>query len=69
MTDDHIARKREKMNSPVSYCPETSKVSFDKKGAVTARNLRYKQAHTKLRIYECQFCGRWHLTSQAFRRK
>jgi len=49
------------------------KVKYDKKGAVTARNLRMKQARIYLRIYPCHLCNGWHLTSepliQEFRKK
>lgn len=38
---------------------------YDKKGAVTARNLRMRNAHMKLRVYECSSgSGHWHLTKK-----
>ncbi len=47
-----------------SFCIETGKTIFDKRGAETARNKRWEEAHVGLRIYPCRFCGGWHLTSQ-----
>lgn len=40
----------------------TGKKAYDKKGAITACNLRYKEDHTRLRIYPCG--DHWHLTKQ-----
>lgn len=45
----------------LDYC--NGKPCYDKKGARTAANKRFKEAHQKLRIYECPDCDRWHLTS------
>ena len=42
-----------------------NKTRYDKKGALTAKNKRYRDEHTKLRIYECPICYGWHLTSKA----
>lgn len=39
------------------------KVKYDKKGAITAKNKRYKDSHIKLREYACDDCNGWHLTS------
>ena len=47
----------------VEYCPNSGKVCYDKRGAQTAKNARFKQSHAKLRIYDCPHCGYWHLTS------
>jgi hypothetical protein len=47
---------------PVEYC--RGKVKYDKKSAVTASNRRYDEDHIKLRIYACQICRGWHLTSK-----
>jgi len=44
------------------YC--RGKRCYDKKGAVTAANGRWKQGHVHLRIYSCEWCGCWHLTKQ-----
>lgn len=50
---------------PVRYCSESGgKVVFDKKGAITAANLRFKQDHIKLRAYSCPYCRGWHLTKR-----
>lgn len=46
---------------PTSYC--NGKVGYDKKGAMTAKNKRWGDDHVKLRIYNCNMCNRWHLTS------
>lgn len=40
----------------------TGKKAYDKKGAVTACNKRYREDHTHLRIYPCG--DHWHLTKQ-----
>lgn len=44
----------------IEYC--NGKVSYDKKTAVTAANRRFRESHTKLRVYNCPDCGKWHLT-------
>lgn len=38
------------------------KICFDKRSAVTSRNLRMKKGSIDLRIYPCPSCGYWHLT-------
>jgi len=43
---------------------EKSKVCYDKKSAITAANLRFKQDKIKLRAYWCDKCNFWHLTKQ-----
>ncbi len=43
---------------------EKSKICYDKKGAISAANLRYKEDKIKLRFYWCGFCNFWHLTKQ-----
>ena len=40
------------------------KKCYDKKGAQTAKNKRFKDSHTELRIYQCPICDYWHLTSK-----
>lgn len=47
---------------PDIYCHVMAKICYDKKGAVTARNLRMKNSRLKLRVYCCPECGFWHLT-------
>ena len=47
------------------YC--NGKRTYTKKGVVTAINLRFKEAHTKLRMYECEDCNYWHITKQISR--
>jgi hypothetical protein len=59
-----MSRQLRPIRPPVSYCGK--KVRYDKKGAVSAKNLRYEQSHVKLRIYEHAECGGWHLTSKLF---
>jgi hypothetical protein len=46
----------------LEICPKTGKPCYDKKGAITARNRRWKKDRVKLRIYECNY-DHWHLTS------
>lgn len=43
---------------PAKYC--NGKVIYDKKGAITAKNKRWKDDRVKLRIYPCH--NHWHLT-------
>ncbi len=43
---------------------EKSKVCYDKKGAISAANRRYKEDKIKLRPYWCDRCNFWHLTKQ-----
>lgn len=40
------------------------KQCYDKKGALTVKNDRERRGAANLRIYECQVCNAWHLTSQ-----
>lgn len=42
------------------YC--YGKRKYDKKGAVSARNKRFKEARVSLRCYHCDKCNYWHLT-------
>lgn len=44
------------------YCPVQGKNCYDKRGAETARNKRWREDHVRLRIYQCDDCGAWHLT-------
>lgn len=37
---------------------------YDKKGAITAKNRRWEEAHIALRVYECPGNYHWHLTSE-----
>lgn len=46
----------------MNYCK--GKPCYDKKGAQTAANKRFKEDHVKLRIYECEVGPHWHLTSK-----
>lgn len=54
---------------PVTYCHDSDKVMFDKKGARTAANDRFRREHEALRIYPCPACKCWHLTSTRVWRK
>lgn len=38
------------------------KIIYDKRGAITAKNLAFKRGLNRLRIYECDLCDGWHLT-------
>lgn len=46
----------------IPYCSRSGKPCYDKRAATTAANLRYKEAHIRLRIYPCPDCNWWHLT-------
>lgn len=48
----------------IRYCPESGKPCYDKRGAVTAANVRRKRAAVRLRAYPCPSCGAWHLTKK-----
>lgn len=43
-------------------CP-SGKHIYDKKGAVTLKNLTMEIHHIKMRIYQCPDCNYWHLAS------
>lgn len=44
----------------LQYC--NGKPCYDKRSAVTAANKRFRENHTKLRIYQCDQGDHWHLT-------
>lgn len=50
-----------------AFCPATGKACYDKRGAITAANLRFREDHQVLRPYSCATCGAWHLTKQIVR--
>lgn len=50
------------------YCPEQGKNTYDKRGAETVRNKRWKEDRVKLRIYHCRECQGWHVTKEPFDR-
>ena len=53
---------------PLPRCPVTYKVAFateDRARAILAE--RMAAGRFERRCYECEFCGRWHLTSQPAR--
>lgn len=50
----------------IEYCRVSGKVCFDKRGAITAANARYREDHIKLRAYPCGDCGKWHLTKTLY---
>ncbi len=50
------------MKVPRVYCDEHGKNCYDKRGAETARNKRWKEDHVRLRMYNCPDCGEWHLS-------
>lgn len=52
--------KDENSGDGIKICPKTGKYSYDKKGAISAMNKRYKKDHIKLRCYPCK--DHWHLT-------
>jgi len=54
-------RPREVFDTP-EKC--RGKTIFDKKGALTSKNDRYKKDHVKLRVYQCPDCNHWHLSSR-----
>jgi len=49
------------MNKKI-VCPH-GKRRYDKKGAVTMKNLSMKLHHIEMEIYECPDCKYWHLAS------
>lgn len=51
---------------PNRYCG--GKRIYDKKGALTAKNKRWREDRVLLRIYECDY-SHWHLTSQIEKKK
>lgn len=61
----HLSNHRKK--DLQAYLPEPSycngKRSYDKKGAVTVKNDRYRKERVELRVYECDVGTHWHVTS------
>ncbi|MGH7249693.1 MAG: hypothetical protein ACREGC_01850 [Minisyncoccia bacterium] len=43
---------------------QQGKVCYDKRGAISAKNLRYKRDRVELRIYWCEYCNFFHLTKR-----
>ncbi len=43
---------------------QKGKICYDKRGAITAKNFRYKKTGLELRIYWCDKCNFWHLTKK-----
>jgi len=54
---------------PLEHKTCNGKKCYDKKGAMTVKNKRYKESHQYLRIYPCEFCGMWHLTHHSFEKR
>lgn len=54
------------MKQPVFYCQ--GKVIYDKRGAITAANLRRKESGIDLRAYQCPMDDHWHLTKSQVRK-
>lgn len=52
------------MNKP--RCPINGKIQYKRAHAIKAvdRTVSYEHGKIKLRIYECTYCGYWHLTSK-----
>ena len=50
------------------YCPLQGKNTYDKRGAETVRNKRWREDRVKLRIYFCHNCNGWHVTKKEFDR-
>lgn len=59
--DKHLIRERY-VRSNMRWCK--GKPQYDKKSAISAKNKRFRQDHTELRVYHCPSCNFWHLTSQ-----
>ena len=57
----HLMRKKYVMeHRPMCEC---GKIGYEKKGAITAKNKRWRDEHEKLRVYQCH--GKlWHLSSR-----
>ena len=49
------------MDSP-RYCRD--KVIYTKREALEAKNRRWREDRVPLRIYPCNWCNGWHLTSK-----
>lgn len=48
---------------PVTYCDMTGKVKWSKHGVRLAIIRRMKAVNYRLREYECEYCGWYHMTS------
>lgn len=49
------------------YC--MGKKKYRKRDAETARNLQMRMGSDPLRIYQCNTCGFWHLTSKIYEKR
>lgn len=47
----------------INYCGLSGKPCYDKKGALTVVNSRWKRDRVKLRAYQCCY-SHWHVTKQ-----
>lgn len=63
-SDKEIVRDIVRTFNPIKKCWKMNKQSYDKRGAQTVKNQRERNSGTSLRIYECEFCNHWHLTSK-----
>lgn len=61
--------KRPKKNFKIQKFNCQNKNRYDKKGAISARNLFWRKQHKELRIYHCPICNHWHLTSLIYERR
>ena len=50
------------MSNDENYCVTADKRRYDKKGAVTLKNLKWKNQRIFLREYFCDDCQGWHVT-------
>ncbi len=54
----------QKYNNQKNICHDTGKLSFNTKTQIKKRRREYELKYKKyFRIYECEFCGGWHLTT------
>lgn len=42
---------------------DKGKKKYDKKGAISMKNLTMKLHHIKMKEYECPSCASWHLST------
>lgn len=54
--------KNKAINILAHRCWYNKKICYDKRGAISEKNRRYKQVKLELRAYWCDRCNFWHLT-------
>jgi hypothetical protein len=49
-------------------CPETGKLSYPSRDAAAQSRGSRRNKGRKMRVYMCEYCHRWHLSSEVYAR-